>query len=299
MCNFFSGIITEKDGILWHRDMDSHEEILDYWRGKEEKHKIMLRNISSEPQYVKFEILPQDSLWNFNLATWKFKVDQDILPDWYSENPEYFKEKAFNALVDCIGKIFIMSKKDKKIENSQGRWFIKSSNVTFDCYDYTNVTFEAYESFVKFTSYKNSTVEFTAYKNSRIIFDTLGRSNVTFKTYESTVNFTSYGESKIKFEANKNSIINFGATDSSVIKIIAPDDFSNTISFRACHCSIINIVARHIAQRYDGLKELFEMIIFDTAVIISYITEEIFYCRDFKTKEIKKANEYQSTSKIL
>ena len=73
MCRFKSAIIT-KERLLCENGIDSHQEIIKKYRLKDKD--------SANPSFVRIEYLPD---WTdfYDFSKWKFKVDQDILPDWW------------------------------------------------------------------------------------------------------------------------------------------------------------------------------------------------------------------------
>jgi len=77
MCNFFSAIVT-KDKVLWDSMIDSHTELLE---------KLGIKDDSKDPNFVRVELSPPDYIEKTfkDLSLWKFKTDQDLIPDWYDE----------------------------------------------------------------------------------------------------------------------------------------------------------------------------------------------------------------------
>lgn len=74
MCRFKSGIIL-KDRVFIP-DYDSHTEML-------EELKIADTEDNAKRLFVRAELVPQDDDVFTPVASWKYHVDQDILPDWY------------------------------------------------------------------------------------------------------------------------------------------------------------------------------------------------------------------------
>jgi len=73
MCKPASFIVTRHQA-LFSRVSDHHDIIL-FEHG--------LRDDSFTPQFVRVEITPPDLDFSRPFSAWKFKTDQDLLPDWY------------------------------------------------------------------------------------------------------------------------------------------------------------------------------------------------------------------------
>lgn len=74
MCRFKSGIIL-KDRVFIP-DYDSHTEML-------EELKIADTEDNAKRLFVRAELVPPNDDVFTPLSSWKYRVDQDILPDWY------------------------------------------------------------------------------------------------------------------------------------------------------------------------------------------------------------------------
>lgn len=74
MCRFKSGIIL-KDRVFIP-DYDSHTEML-------EELKIADTKDNAKRLFVRAELVPPDDNVFAPLSEWEYRVDQDILPDWY------------------------------------------------------------------------------------------------------------------------------------------------------------------------------------------------------------------------
>lgn len=127
MCNFFSAIITRNE-VLWHKDLDSHEEILKYWKVKRDTYKRILHDSNYTPSFVRIEIIPQDNdIFNHNLKNWRIKIDQDIIPEWFERNRLRYEDQAYEALKCCWKKTFITNRRVKLLK--KGRWFVGENGV--------------------------------------------------------------------------------------------------------------------------------------------------------------------------
>ena len=74
MCKFKSGIIL-KDRVFIP-DYDSHSDML-------EELKIWDTKQNAERLFVRAELIPENDDPFSPIEKWKYRVDQDILPDWY------------------------------------------------------------------------------------------------------------------------------------------------------------------------------------------------------------------------
>jgi len=75
MCKMASFVVT-RTNVLFLKDFDSHEKIL--------QENNILDNTSS-PDFVRVEVCPKEGKYDSNFKSWVFNVDQDLLPEWFSE----------------------------------------------------------------------------------------------------------------------------------------------------------------------------------------------------------------------
>ena len=87
MCRFKSGLIL-KDRVFVPNG-DSHTDMLEELEIEDTE-----RNASN--LFVRAELYPEDDDIFSDIDTWKFKVDQDILPPWFV--PEYDEQRMRNAV---------------------------------------------------------------------------------------------------------------------------------------------------------------------------------------------------------
>jgi hypothetical protein len=76
MCKPASFIVT-KDAVLWSKTSEGHEDIIKEFG----LHADGVRG----PNICRVELVPSDGLYYTDPATWAFKTDQDILPQWWNE----------------------------------------------------------------------------------------------------------------------------------------------------------------------------------------------------------------------
>ena len=181
MCNFFSCIVTKND-ILWDKNTDSHEELIT---------KFKLKDSSSNPKFVRVEVLPIDNnITNHKLSNWLAHVDQDLTPDWFDLKEV---DKAIKKILpDVFKSLFVF---EGAHEIREGRIFSCDSSTvtafgssTVTAYDSSTVTAHD-SSTVK--AYDSSTV--TAYDSSTVkAYD-----SSTVKAYDSST-VTAHGSSTVK-----------------------------------------------------------------------------------------------------
>jgi len=87
MCVFKSGIIL-KDKIFIP-DYDHHTDML-------KELNIEDNSKNAQSIFVRAELIPQDNNVFSDIATWRFNVDQDIVPDWFVK--DYEKERMIAAV---------------------------------------------------------------------------------------------------------------------------------------------------------------------------------------------------------
>lgn len=91
MGKFKSGIIFKNDVILTPIYNESNSTLL-------RKKGIDDTDYNARKVFVKAELIPTDGNILFDVNTWEYIVEQDILPDWYENNTEKY-EKMFRSAV--------------------------------------------------------------------------------------------------------------------------------------------------------------------------------------------------------
>jgi len=116
MCEFFS-CLALKTGILWDKNIDSHEDLVQ---------KFKLRDSSIFPSFVRIEVVPKSFSEKDikNIKSWNFKVDQDLIPDWFSKK-EIEKTIKSKILPEVIKQLFVF---DGIHEIKSGRIFACDSS---------------------------------------------------------------------------------------------------------------------------------------------------------------------------
>ena len=95
MCNFASFVLT-KDKVFWS-DSDSHTDIIEEFELHEDG--------ANGPNILKVEIIPTPKIKSLlDYDNWNFKIDQDIMPEWY--NKDLDKSRTRKALKIRFAKDF-------------------------------------------------------------------------------------------------------------------------------------------------------------------------------------------------
>lgn len=92
MCNFKSGIILKNKVVLAPEGNESHSDLLESL-GIEDNH------MGASKTFVRAELIPKNDDKMTDVKEWRYKVDQDIVPDWYEKDPERY-EKEFRETVE-------------------------------------------------------------------------------------------------------------------------------------------------------------------------------------------------------
>lgn len=91
MCNFKSGIILKSKVVLTPEGNESHSDLLESL-GIEDNH------INVSKTFVRAELIPKNDDKMEDVKEWRYKVDQDILPDWYEKDPERYEQDFREAV---------------------------------------------------------------------------------------------------------------------------------------------------------------------------------------------------------
>ena len=120
MCRFKSGIIL-KDRVFIP-DYDSHTDML-------EELKIADTEDNAKRLFVRAELMPPDNDVFTPVSSWKYHVDQDILPDWYVAEVD---EMRMREAVTAWAKEHIhIGEKIERIDS--GTHWIKDCKVKYIC----------------------------------------------------------------------------------------------------------------------------------------------------------------------
>ncbi len=86
MCQFKSGIILKSRVVLAPEGNESHSDLLESL-GIEDNH------MNATKTFVRAELIPKDDNKYSDINEWKYRVDQDIVPDWYEEDPDRYEQE--------------------------------------------------------------------------------------------------------------------------------------------------------------------------------------------------------------
>ena len=159
MCRLKSGIILKDQVFI--PDYDSHTDML-------KELGIEDNEINAKILFIRAELLPTNNDIFSNISTWKFKVDQDIRPNWFIYN--YDKQRMIEAVKEW-GKNHIFENVDELLElKGNDKYYLKNcKNV--EAYDNCkiiargNCTINAYNS-CKIYAYDDCIVK--AYDNCTV-----------------------------------------------------------------------------------------------------------------------------------
>jgi len=100
MCQAFSAIVMKNGDVKWKLGLDSHSEILKHFG---------IPDNEDDPKYLKFarvEITPENRDY-LNPDNWKFQLDEDIKPKWFTKSYELFAFEAHKLWLTELDKILI------------------------------------------------------------------------------------------------------------------------------------------------------------------------------------------------
>ena len=86
MCNFKSGLIFKNRVVLAPIYNESHSALL-------KSMNIEDSHLNASKMFVRAELIPKNNDKTLDVSEWRFKVDQDIVPDWYEEDQERYEEE--------------------------------------------------------------------------------------------------------------------------------------------------------------------------------------------------------------
>lgn len=209
MCQLKSMIIL-KDKIYCPLDHNSHDRML-------KELNIEDNYSNAERVFVRAELSPSEYTAKAfkNVDGWKFNVDQDILPEWFTKDKDKYIVMCCEAVKDWVAKRCIL---DGKAESWEGIYYtfgrstvtaydsamVKAYNhstvkawndATVDAYN--NATVDAHDS-ATVKTYNNTTV--TALSNATVTAHdsatVTARNNATVKAYDSST-VKAYGNATV------------------------------------------------------------------------------------------------------
>ncbi len=101
MCEFKSGIIFKNRVELAPLGNESHSSLLENL-GVEDN------EFNASKKFVRAELIPPEKYVIISdISKWTYKVDQDIVPEWYSNDPERYEEEFKESVKDFMEKNFV------------------------------------------------------------------------------------------------------------------------------------------------------------------------------------------------
>lgn len=95
MCQFKSGIILKNKVVLAPEGNESHSDLLESLR-------IEDNHMNATKTFVRAELIPQNDDKMSEVKSWRYKVDQDIVPDWYEKDPERYEQEFRDAVEEYM-----------------------------------------------------------------------------------------------------------------------------------------------------------------------------------------------------
>ena len=95
MCNFKSGLILKNRVVLAPDGEESHSKLL-------ESLKIEDNEMNAMTKFVRAELKPKNDNKATDVNEWEFVVDQDIIPDWFKEDKERYKNEFREAVKEYM-----------------------------------------------------------------------------------------------------------------------------------------------------------------------------------------------------
>lgn len=97
MCNFKSGIILKNKVVLAPDGNESHTDLLESLGIEDDR-------MNASKTFVRVELIPKNDNKMTDVKEWVFRVDQDIVPDWYEKDPERYEQDFRNTVEEYMNK---------------------------------------------------------------------------------------------------------------------------------------------------------------------------------------------------
>lgn len=128
MCRFKSGIIMKNKIELTPIYNESHSS------------KLKNMNISDDSfgarkVFVRAELIPPNGDISSDIDTWEFVVDQDIVPDWYEEDPKKYEDEFREKVKEWVTKniTFICGEPCTILKKDEDNIYFHTCNSLFQC----------------------------------------------------------------------------------------------------------------------------------------------------------------------
>ena len=126
MCRFKSGLIFKNRVVLAPMYNESHSDLL-------ERERIEDSTFNAQKVFVRAELIPENGMLS-DVDEWEYHVDQDIVPDWYDEDPNKYEKMFREAVKDWRDKnIFdICGVPCTKLKEENGKTYYHVCEPLFD-----------------------------------------------------------------------------------------------------------------------------------------------------------------------
>lgn len=95
MCQFKSGVILKNRVVLAPEGNESHSDLLECLD-------IDDNRMNAMKTFVRVELIPKDGNKYTDIKEWNYRVDQDIVPDWYEADPGRYEQEFRDAVEECM-----------------------------------------------------------------------------------------------------------------------------------------------------------------------------------------------------
>lgn len=128
MCRFKSGIILKNRVVLAPEGNESHSDLL-------ESLNIPDTHLYASKVFVRAELTPENGNKAEDINKWKFRVDQDIVPDWFEEDPDRYEKEFRDAVGAYIKDKFcvIAGRAWSPIKTEGNKTYYLSDGILIDC----------------------------------------------------------------------------------------------------------------------------------------------------------------------
>src|SRR6056297_504318 len=118
MCTAASFIQTRNGDVNYSKVSDSHSDIIEE-----------LGIADNHENIVRLEISPDDSNYLRPFSEWTFKVDQDMIPDWFDQEKA---ERKARAKLKFWAKYHLFIDRDGDVAETRSLYVYGQSNVTIE-----------------------------------------------------------------------------------------------------------------------------------------------------------------------
>lgn len=128
MCRFKSGIILKNKIELTPMYNESHSSKL-------ENLNINDDTFGARKVFVRAELIPSNGDISSDIDTWKYVVDQDVVPDWYEADPKKYELEFREKVKEWVSKniVFICGEPCTILKREAGNIYFHTCNSLFQC----------------------------------------------------------------------------------------------------------------------------------------------------------------------